>query len=82
MGRGLVNENDIQTMAINQSEPYMGAYRLELWHTIHGKVREMDLPENNPTITMNLDGLSSGIYVLRLIIDNQIVETSQMIINQ
>ena len=82
ISRGLVNENDIQTMAINQSEPYMGAYRLELWHTIHGKVREMDLPENNPTTTMNLDGLSSGIYVLRLIIDNQIVETSQMIINQ
>ena len=58
----------------------MGAYRLELWHEMYGKVREMDLPENTPTVTMNVDGLSSGIYILRLIVDNQLIETSQMII--
>ena len=44
------------------------------------KVREMDVAENNPTIVMNLDGLNSGVYVLRLIIDNQIVEASQLIV--
>ena len=69
-----------QTMSVSQNELYMGAYRLELWHDVYGKVREMDVPENTPTVTMCLDGLSSGIYVLRLVIDNQIVETSQMII--
>ena len=53
--------NNTQTLSINQSEPYMGAYRLELWHDIYGKVREMDVPENTPTVTMNVDGLSSGI---------------------
>ena len=72
--------NGVQSMAMNQSEPYMGAYRLELWHDIYGKVREMDVPENTPTVTMNVDGLSSGIYILRLIIDNQLIQTSQMII--
>jgi hypothetical protein len=72
--------NNTQTLSINQSEPYMGAYRLELWHDIYGKVREMDVPENTPTVTMNVDGLSSGIYILRLIIDNQLIQTSQMII--
>lgn len=81
VGGSVVGETaDIQTIALNQPELYQGAYRLELWHAIHGKVREMDVSENTPTVTMNLDGLSSGIYVLRLIIDNQIVETSQMII--
>ena len=69
-----------QTMSVSQNELYMGAYRLELWHDVYGKVREMDVSENTPTVTMNLDGLSSGIYVLRLIIDNQLIETSQMII--
>ena len=72
--------NGVQSMAMNQSEPYMGAYRLELWHDIYGKVREMDVPENTPTVTMNVDGLSRGIYILRLIIDNQLIQTSQMII--
>lgn len=47
---------------------------------VYSKVREMDVPENNPTITMNLEGLNSGVYVLRLIIDNQTLEASQLII--
>mgnify|MGYP003294386938 FL=1 len=74
------NAETQQTMSISQSAPYIGAYRLELWHDVYGKVRELDVPENTPTITMNLDGLNSGVYVLRLIINNQIVETSQLII--
>ena len=74
-------ESGMRTMSINnQPTPYMGAYRVELWHDIYGKVREMDVAENNPTITMNLDGLNSGVYVLRLIVDGQIVELSQLIV--
>ena len=72
--------NGVQSMAMNQSEPYIGAYRLELWHDIYGKVREMDVPENTPTVTMNVDGLNNRIYILRLIVDNQLIQTSQMII--
>lgn len=75
------DESGMRTMSMNnQSTPYMGAYRLELWHDIYGKVREMDVPENTPTVTMNLEGLNSGVYVLRLIIDNQIIETSLLIV--
>ena len=75
------DESGMQTMSVdNQQTPYMGAYRVELWHDIYGKVREMDVSENNPTITMNLEGLNSGVYVLRLIIDNQVVEASQLIV--
>lgn len=47
---------------------------------VYGKVREMDVPENNPTVTMSLEGVNSGVYVMRLIIDNQVVETSQLIV--
>ena len=75
------DESGIRTISTNnQPTPYMGAYRVELWHDVYGKVKEMDVPENTPTITMNLKGLNSGVYVLRLIIDNQIVETSQLIV--
>ncbi|MBR5238689.1 MAG: hypothetical protein IKV26_08340, partial [Paludibacteraceae bacterium] len=75
------DESCMRTMSINnQPTPYMGAYRVELWHDVYGKVREMDVAENNPTITMNLDGLNSGVYVLRLIVDDQIVEASQLIV--
>ncbi len=73
-------DSDVRTMSLNTNTSYMGTYRLELWHDVYGKVREMDVAENTPSVTMNLAGLNSGIYVLRLIIDNQVVETSQMII--
>ena len=75
------NESDVQTMSLNnQQTQYMGAYRLELWHDLYGKVREIDASENTPTVTMNLDGLNSGVYILRLVIDNQIVVAEQMIV--
>ena len=75
------DESGMRTMSMNnQQTPYMGAYRLELWHDVYGKVREMDVSENTPTVTMNLEGLNSGVYVLRLIIDNQTVEASQLIV--
>ena len=75
------DESGMRTMSVNnQQTPYMGAYKVELWHDVYGKVREMDVPENNPTITMNLEGLNSGVYVLRLIIDNQTVKASQLIV--
>jgi hypothetical protein len=75
------NESDVQTMSLNnQQTPYMGAYRLELWHDLYGKVREIDVAENTPTVTMNLDGLNSGVYILRLIIDNQIITAEQLIV--
>ena len=75
------DESSMRTMsANNQQTPYMGAYRVELWHDVYGKVREMDVPENNPTVTMSLEGVNSGVYVMRLIIDNQVVEASQLIV--
>ena len=74
------NVSDANMRTINNPEPYMGAYRLELWHDLYGKVREIDASENTPTVTMNLDGLNSGVYVLRLVIDNQIVVAEQMIV--
>ena len=75
------DESGMRTMTINnQPTPYMGAYRVELWHDIYGKVREIDVTENNPTVTINLDGLNSGIYIMRLIVDKQLIKNAQIII--
>lgn len=80
-GDELNGNSNISTMALDdQTSQYVGVCRLELWHDVYGKVREMDVPENTSVVTMDLGGLTSGIYVLRLIVDNQIIETSQMII--
>lgn len=54
-------------------------YRMGM-NTGYGMKHLMDVSENNPTITMNLEGLNSGVYVLRLIIDNQVEKTSQLIV--
>ena len=79
-GDELNGNSNVSTIALDDSiDQYMGVYRLELWHDIYGKVREMDIPKNTSVVTMDLGGLSRGIYVLRLIVDNQIIETSQMI---
>ena len=79
-GDELNGNSNVSTIALDDPiDQYMGVYRLELWHDIYGKVREMDIPKNTSVVTMDLGGLSRGIYVLRLIVDNQIIETSQMI---
>ena len=81
-GDELDGDSNVSTIALDdQIDQYIRACRLDLWHDVYGKVREMDVPENTSVVTMDLGGLSSGIYVLRLIVDNQIIETSQMIIN-
>ena len=77
-GDELNGNSNISTVALDNQTSH--ACRLELWHDVYGKVREMDVPENTLVVTMDLGGLTSGIYVLRLIVDNQIIETSQMII--
>ncbi len=50
------------------------------WRADEYGIWNMDVAENNPTITMNLEGLNSGVYVMRLIIDNQTVEASRLIV--
>ncbi len=77
-GDELNGNSNISTVALDNQTSH--ACQLELWHDVYGKVREMDIPENTSVVTMDLGGLTSGIYVLRLIVDNQIIETSQMII--
>ncbi len=59
---------------------YNGAYRLELWHEIYGLVREIDVQENNPSTTMDLSALPKGTYHLRLIIEEELVDVSQMVL--
>ena len=53
------------------AEPYMGEYRLELWHEVYGMVREVDVEAGNPTVTVGLGGLTPGWYYVRLIADGE-----------
>ena len=59
-------------------EAYEGAYRLELWHEVYGPVREMDVDENTPDVTMELHGLTPGMYYLRLIVDGELLDVSKV----
>ena len=61
-------------------EPYDGAYRLELWHEVYGLVREMDVEEDNSSVTMNLHGLTPGMYYIRLITDGELSDVSKLVI--
>ncbi len=61
-------------------EPYIGAYRLELWSEMYGQVRSVDAEENTPNTQISLSGLTPGTYFIRLIIDGELVRTQQLII--
>ena len=61
-------------------EPYMGEYRLELWHEVYGMVREMDVEAGNPTVTMDLGGLTPGWYYMRLIADGEMKAVGKLMV--
>ena len=63
-----------------QKEPYMGAYRLELWHDHYGLVRALDSDGNRPTLTLDLHGLTPGIYYIRLLIGGEINSVSKLMV--
>lgn len=58
--------------------PYAGEYTLELWSELYGRVRTVEA--DTPTTQMSLSGLNAGTYFLKLIINNEIVATQQLII--
>lgn len=58
--------------------PYDGDYTLELWSELYGRVRMVNADE--PTTQISLSGLPAGTYFIKLIIDNELVTTKQLII--
>ena len=62
------------------AEPYMGEYRLELWHEVYGMVREMDVEAGNPTVTMDLGGLTPGWYYVRMIADGEMKAVGKLMV--
>ncbi len=58
--------------------PYDGDYTLELWSELLGCVRRVEA--NEPTTQISLSGLPTGIYFIKLIIDNELVTTKQLIV--
>ena len=62
------------------AEPYMGEYRLELWHEVYGMVREMYVEAGNPTVTMDLGGLPPGWYYVRMIADGEMKAVGKLMV--
>jgi len=74
-----VSDNDLTNYVMQPSiEPYQGAYTLQLWSST---ALLQTINSNTPTTQISLSGLLPDIYYLRLIIDNQVVTTSQLIVN-
>jgi len=59
-------------------EPYQGAYTLQLWSNT---APLQTINRNTPITQISLSGMLPGVYFLVLIIDNQAVATSQLIVN-
>ena len=62
------------------AEPYMGEYMLELWHEVYGMVREMYVEAGNPTVTVDLGGLTPGWYYVRLIADGEMKAVGKLMV--
>ena len=74
------DDTAVLSAATAQKEPYMGAYRLELWHDHYGLVRSLDSDGNCPTLTLDLHDLTPGIYYIRLLIDGEINSVSKLMV--
>lgn len=74
------DDTAVLSAATAQKEPYMGAYRLELWHDHYGLVRSLDSDGNRPTLTLDLHGLTPGIYYIRLLIGGEINSVSKLMV--
>jgi subtilisin family serine protease len=58
--------------------PYDGDYTLELWSELLGCVCRVEA--NEPTTQISLSGLPTGIYFIKLIINDELVTTKQLIV--
>lgn len=64
--------------AATVSVPYDGAYTLELWSELYGRVRTVE--SCVPTAQIPLGGLNAGTYFIKLLIGGEPVTTEQLII--
>ena len=78
VGIVLPEENPSSTTYGLRPNTEIGAYILELWSELYGRVRAVEA--DTPTTQMSLSGLNAGTYFLKLIINNEIVATQQLII--
>lgn len=78
VGIVLPDENPSSTTYGLRPNTEIGAYTLELWSELYGRVRTVEA--DTPTTQMSLSGLNAGTYFLKLIINNEIVATQQLII--
>lgn len=78
VGIVLPDENPSSTTYGLRPNTEIGAYTLELWSELYGRVRAVEA--DTPTTQMSLSGLNAGTYFLKLIINNEIVATQQLII--
>ncbi len=73
-----VTVSSIENEQVTAVVPYDGDYTLELWSELYGRVRMVNADE--PTTQISLSGLPAGTYFIKLIIDNELVTTKQLII--
>ncbi len=71
-------ENSLYNTDQEGKVPYWGNYIIELWNE-YTKLKSMYC--STPNIQMPLTGLLPGIYIIRLIINNNVIESKQLIVN-
>ena len=57
---------------------YKGEFEVELWDTYRGKLHTMKEKDGN--IKMSLQGIASGNYVLRLIVDGKQMDSKPLMV--
>lgn len=73
-----VTVSSIENEQVTAVVPYDGDYTLELWSELYGRVRMVNA--DVPTTQISLSGLPTDTYFIKLIIDNELVTTKQLII--
>ncbi len=70
--------SDVNTSILSNSTLYQGNYTIEIWSDM-GIVYSQDIDGNTPNLQIPLAGLANGYYVVRLLIDDILVDTKQLL---
>lgn len=74
------NTTNFKTMTLSSKEIYFGKYDIELFNEQTGHYKKYSFPENSTNVNISLVNMVKGQYIVRLIIENQIVQVSNLLI--
>lgn len=75
-----INNPNLRATTTLNKERYLGKYDIELFNEQTGYYKKYSFPENSANVNISLTNMIKGSYIIRLIIEGQVVQVSNLLI--